>query len=255
MQPTVTTPETSKTRQAAITGLAVVGFIALILFGIGLGVYSARFVPAVANTLGSAAVYLGSVFTPGSNNDSGISVVPSDNTASTTISFGTSSSTLPVATTTEPKPVPKPKPTGTGTTPGEVTTTTYTTGSTIDPNGTPDLAVNIASLGYQTTSSSDSFVASSSVPSGKRPTVKFTVKNVGTNWSGVWRFTATAPTVSSYDSGSQISLAPGDSIDFWLSYDPTSGSSFPISITVNPDHTVRDTHTQNDTASATLTLQ
>ena len=53
-------------RQAAANGLAIVGFIALIALGLFLAVSASRFVPGIVNGLGSAAVYLGSVFTPGS---------------------------------------------------------------------------------------------------------------------------------------------------------------------------------------------
>src|SRR3989344_3436924 len=49
----------AQTRQAAINGLAVVGFIALVGAGIWFAVYSTRFVPTVVNNLGAAAVYLG----------------------------------------------------------------------------------------------------------------------------------------------------------------------------------------------------
>src|SRR5437588_318447 len=81
-------------RRSAMVGLAVVGFIALIALGIWLAVSSARYVPGAVGGLGSAATYLGSIFTPAPNPS--LSVVP---TASTT-PFSEASTTPAAATST-----------------------------------------------------------------------------------------------------------------------------------------------------------
>lgn len=239
-------------RQAAVNGLAVVGFVALILLGMSLAVYSARFVPEAVSRIGSAAVYLGSVFQ--SPPAPALSVVP---TAPTTIQFGgtTATTTAPVATSTSATPT-KPKPVAT--TAGQETSSVQQIGGgTASPTlyGLPDLAVTIDQIGYLATTSAESFVASSTVPHGSRPAVVFTVKNTGTNISGIWSFSATIPTQTSYvySSPNQQILRPGESIQFTLGFDQASpGSSKTISIHVSSG-TAESNSTYND-ASATLTI-
>jgi len=240
-------------RQAAINGLAVVGFIALVAAGIWLAIYSTRYVPTVVNRIGSAAVYLGSVFTPA--DEPTLSVVPIL-TASTTISFGNASST--VSTSTTPKVTAPAKPKPVAPTAGEKTDGTYQIGGA--PNvlsGLPDFSVTITAVGYLATTSAGSFVASSTVPSGSRPAVRFTIKNIGTNIGEQWRFSASIPTTSSYlyYSPFQQSLNPGDSIDYTLGFDQaTAGSNKMISVTANFDHIVTESNFNNNSASAQLTI-
>ncbi len=240
-------------RQAVVSGLAVVGFIALVSAGIWLAVYSTRYVPSVVNRVGAAAVYLGSVFTPAPGPT--LSVVP---TASTTISFG---DTSPSATTTTVKPATQTPSKPAQTTAGAKTNTTYqisggspTTGTL---SGLPDFVTTISAIGYLTTTPADSFVASTTVPAGGRPAVRFTIKNIGTNVSGTWRFSASIPTQSSYlyQSQPQQSLNPGDSIDYTLGFDQAiSGVNKMISITANFDRTVAESNLDNNSASAQLTI-
>ena len=231
--------------------LAVVGFIALVGAFISLAVYSTRFVPGV---VGSAAVYLGSVFNPAP--EPSLSVVPAV-VASTTIPFPEVATTTPVAATT-PKPVvvvPKPV----TPTPGPAASSTYPISGTTPPilSGLPDFIVVIKNVGYLATSSADSFVTSSTVPSGSRPAVSFSIKNVGTNVSGAWRFSASIPTQSSYifQSQPQQALAPGDSIDYVLGFDQANkGSGQMISVTANFDHAVAESNPNNNSASTVITI-
>lgn len=248
-------------RQSAVNGLAVVGFVALIIVGISLAVYSTRFVPTVVSRVGSAAVYLGSVFNPAPD-EPALSVV-STPTASTTISFGTASSTVSTSTTTTTSVTTTLAPAPTKiipTTAGPSTNNTYQIGSgpaTVSPYGLPDLAVTITAVGYLTTNSSDSFVTASTVPSSNRPAVKFTIKNMGTNWTGTWRFNASIPTRTSYvfESGAQQSLAPGESIDYTLGFDQAnSGSDKMISITANFDSAAADSNPNNNNITAFFTI-
>jgi hypothetical protein len=240
-------------RRAVINGLAVVGFIALVMAGIWLAVYSTRFVPTVVNRVGSAVVYLGSVF---ARDEPALSVVP-NYTASTTISFGQTSSGNEATATPEAtvKPVAKPV----TRTVGEVTSGTYQIGTTTAQtlSGFPDLVVNINAIGYLATTSAESFIASSTVPVGMRPAVKFTIKNVGTNVSGQWRFSASIPTQSSYlyYSTPQQPLSPGDSIDYTLGFDQANkGSGQTVSISVNFDRAITESSFGNNGASANLTI-
>lgn len=243
-------------RPAAVHALATVGFVALVVGGMWLAVYSTRFVPSVVGRIGTAAVYLGSVFTP--SPAASLSVV---STASTTIPFGQASSTIstPIAaanptTPTAQKPViPSAGKTTTGTYPLGATTTQSTT----TLSGLPDFIVKINAVGYLATSSAASFVASSTVPAGSRPAVSFTIKNIGTNATGAWRFSATIPAQSAYvyQSQPQQSLAPGDSIDYTMGFDQAdTGADKMISITANFDKAVTESNMKNDTASTTITI-
>ena len=248
---------TSTTRQTVINGLAIAGFIALIILGIWLAVYSTRYVPKVVNRIGAAAVYLGSVFTPA--DEPSLSVVPVP-TASTTIPFGTPATTTPVATTPTPT-TPKPKPATVPVTAGPATSGTYpmggTTPSPVAPSGLPDFIVTINTVGYLATTSADSFIASSTVPAGSRPAVRFTIKNVGTNVTGSWRFSASIPTQSAYiyQSQPQQALMPGDSIDYTLGFDQANrGSGQMISITANFDNAVAESNASNNSAAASITI-
>lgn len=248
------TPDTGRT--AALNGLAIIGFIALVVGGMWLAVYSARYVPAAVSKLGAAAVSLTQIFKPGSPS---LSVVP---TATTTIPFGNATTT---ATTTAPTPPPAPVPPAPrptpppAPTPGPATATTTIIGTTpIAPYGLPDFTVTITAVGYLDNSSPDSFVASHTVPSGERPAVKFTVKNIGTNVTGSWRFSADIPTERSYTyrSGSQQNLNPGDSIDYVLSFDEEDeGSDQEITIEVNYDRDVNESNTSNNSATVEVDIR
>lgn len=235
-------------RQAAINGLAVVGFVALVAAGIWLAVYSTRFVPTAVNDIGAAAVYLGSVLTP--TDDTSLSVAPA---TSTTISFGNESSTPTTIT------IPISSNQIIAQTAGEKTSGAYQIGGapTSVLSGLPDLVVNISAIGYLATTSADSFVASSTVPSDSRPAVRFTIKNIGTNRSGEWRFSASIPTQTSYiyQSLPQQSLNPGDSIDYTLGFDqPIAGADKMISVTANFERTIGESNMNNNSASAKLTI-
>ena len=244
-------PENTAPNRAVIANtLAAVGFIALIAGSMWLAVYSTRYVPGVVNRLGSAAVYLGSVFIHGE--ESSLSVVP---TASTTIPFGPATSTGTTATLAMPAAPKKSTPIL-----GTRTDTTYQIGGATTTgafSGLPDLVVHINAVGYLATSSASSFVASTTVPSGSRPAVNFTIQNIGTNKSGPWRFSANIPTQTNFLflSQPQQSLAPGDSIDYTLGFDQANkGTDKLITIIANFDHTLGESNTNNNTASTSLNI-
>lgn len=236
--------------ETALYMLAVAGFIALVALGIWLAVYSTRFVPPVVNGIGSAAVYLGSVFAPAPTPSLATLSTPA---ASTTIQLGGDSST----TATPPA---MPKHTQTATTAGAKTSGAYqiggaTTSATL--SGLPDLITTITAVGYLTSTSTDSFIASSTVPAGSRVAVRFTIKNVGTNTTGAWRWSASIPTESAYIYQSQLqqALAPGDSIDYTLGFDQaTPGTDKMISVTANFDHAVAESNPNDNSASAKVTV-
>lgn len=247
----------SSGRQTVINTLAVTGFIALVAFGIWLAVYATRFVPPTVDRIGAAAVYLGSVFTPAPEEPSLSVISPS---ASTTIPFGPVTTTTSTSSTTTPvvvRPVPvKPVPV----TPGTPTSGVYPIGASSTPAnfyGLPDLIVTVNAVGYLATTAAESFVASSTVPAGARPAVRFTIKNVGTNIALPWRFSASIPTSTAYIFQSQMqqALNPGDSIDYTFGFDQANrGSNQTISITANFDRTVGESNMNNNSASVSLTI-
>ena len=249
----------TSTRQAAIYGLAVVGFITLAALGVSLAVYSARYIPnlpSAIDRLGAAAVSLSQIFTPAPK--ASLSVI---STASTTISFGTATSTATGTTSTPAIPAPKKPVSAVPATTDKKTNGAYqmsgTLGTAVSLSGLPDLVVNITAVGYVTATSTDSFVASSTVPSGNHPSVTFTIKNIGTNTTGAWRFSVSIPTSSNsiYQSIPQQSLNPGDYIEYTLSFDQANtGADKMISITANFDYAVGESNTVNNSASTKITI-
>ncbi|MFZ3043982.1 MAG: CARDB domain-containing protein [Minisyncoccia bacterium] len=244
----------ARNRAVIVNTLAVAGFIALIGASMWLAVYATRFVPGVVTRVGTAAVYLGSVFTPAPKPS--LSVVP---TASTTIPFGEASSTVPTSGISLPQTLSKTIPTTAG---KQTSSTIQIGGATTTPktsptlSGLPDFVVTINAVGYLATSSAESFVASSTVPKGSRPAVNFTIKNIGTNTTGSWRFNASIPAQNTYvyQSQPQQSLAPGDSIDYALGFDQANGGVQTISITANFDKAVGESNSDNNSASAKITI-
>jgi hypothetical protein len=232
--------------------LAIIGFIALVGTGIWIAISSTRFVPPVVNRIGAASVSLGSLLfsTPAP----GLSIAPTP-VASTTIYFGTATNSTPLTATTSAST--QSKAAATTPTPGAKTNTTHQISGATSFYGLSDLAVNITEVGYLTTASSDSFIASSTVSVNNHPAVKFTIRNIGTNKTGAWSFRATVPTRPTYvyQSKPQQSLAPGERIDYTLSFDRANiGADQIISITVNFDRAVTESDLGNDNASATVTI-
>lgn len=248
----------------AIHGLAVAGFISLVAAGMWLAVYSTRFVPTIVNRAGATVVYLGSV--AGRIGSAAVSLgsifnrAPISSTtssvASSTVYFGneatSSSNSVPIAT---PAPVLPSQPTA-----GPETNNIYQisgSGSPVSLYGLPDLSVQITAVGYLTGPTADSFVASTTIPVGSRPIVKFTIKNIGTNVANLWRFSASIPTQSLYlyESQPQQSLNPSDSIDYTLGFDQANrGINQKISVSVNFDNTVVESDKSNNTASTSVTI-
>jgi hypothetical protein len=255
MEITTTTINRNPTRRAAVNTLAVVGFIALIIIGIALAIYSARYVPKAVSRLGGAAVSLSQIFRPASTTpvlqvvSLASTTLPIENDAAT--STASTTVTFPTATTT---PVKTPV-TGGTTTRTVVTTTTATRPA---PYGLPDFAVTVTAVGYLDNGTTDSFVPSTSIPYGKTGAVKFTVRNIGTNITGNWNFRADVPTSPSFSftSPEQQSLYNGDQIDYTLGFDRgLQGNNRVITITVDPNNYITEQNENNNTSSGALTVQ
>jgi hypothetical protein len=202
-------------------------------------------VPTVVNRLGAAAVYLGQVMRLP---HPALSVVPT--ATSTVLSFADATSTRSASI---PEPVKAAPIAGAATT----STALIAPANAGTPYGLPDLSVEITAVGYLATTSASSFIASSTVPAGNRPAIQFTIKNVGTNVTGPWRFSASIPTQSAYlyQSALQDTLAPGDSIDYTLGFDQANrGASQVVSVTANFDNAVSEATARNNSASTTITV-
>jgi hypothetical protein len=235
-------------RQSVLNGLAVAGFIALVALGIWLAVYSTRFVPGIVNEAGEAAVYLGSLFTRAPEPTV---LVDSTSTPSSTISLNGNTASSNTSTI---------KPKSGDLSAGAGKSNTYQIGGTVPAGpltGLPDLVVEITSVGYLETASTDSFVASSTAPLGSRPAVRFTIRNIGTNTAGSWRFNASIPTRIAFffQSQPQQPLKPGERIDYTLGFDQgNSGTNQTIIVTANFDHAIGESNTNNNSDSAKMTI-
>ena len=248
------TENPSPARSAAVTGLAIAGFIALIILGIGLAVYSARFVPSAVGGLGSAATYIGSLFTPAE--EPGLAVVPGATTTPTTTGTSTpAATTTPPAAATTTNPTPSVTPPPVAPQPGPESTVTYGNPRPA-PYGLADLAVTITGVGFGTTPNFSGFVATSTISKTAMGAVKFRITNVGTNVSGAWSFTATVPTnpytIRSFPG--QISLNPGDSIEYVLNFTELTPGNQTISVTADPEKLIGESNEDNNMATAPITI-
>lgn len=262
----------------ALRGLAIVGFITLIVAGIWLAVYAARFVPASVDGFNAAAVSLSQIFTP-TKQPNTLAIVP--NATSTAFSHvpKTSPATSTSAGSAKSTQHKITKPTNTkykkyarhyvAPKVGKRTTHTYSIGNGMPKvpklYGLPDLATHIIAVGYLTSTSTNSFIATTTIPAGTHTAIKFTITNIGTNKTGAWTFTAHIPTNVSYIFNSPIQkpLYPQDyikqdhiiKIEYVLGFtQATPGSDQTISITANPKHTVAESNFKNNSATTSVTI-
>jgi hypothetical protein len=256
MEITTTTIERSNGRRAAINTLAVVGFIALIIIGIVLAIYSARYIPKAFNRIGAAAVSLSQTFRP-AQTPASLEVV-----ATTTLPIAapsTASTSATAVTTTEAAVIASIKPAHT--TAGTKTSGTYTTVPVSVPAaalyGKPDLTVSITDIGYLTGASNDTFISSPTIPAGSHGAVKFVISNIGTNASGQFSFNAAIPTAPSFTFTSpfQQSLLPNDRIEYTLGFDQTySGGIRTITILVDNTNVVDESSELNNSQSRAVSV-
>ncbi|MDO8407709.1 MAG: CARDB domain-containing protein [bacterium] len=229
-------------RQAALTGLAVVGFVALVGLGLVLAVYSARYVPGIASRLGLAPA-------PASLLD----VVP---TASTTLPFDEDASTAIETSAPEivAPPVTKPKPIAAG--PGHESNTSYVTNGPVALYGLPDLTVVIEGVGYGVATDFGGFIASPVIPHSAMGAVKFRIVNIGTNATGPWTFSASLPTnpVTIRAFPMPVPLNPGDSVEFVLDFTQLSSGNQMVSVSADPGHQVFESNENNNSAAVPLVI-
>lgn len=254
---TTSTEVTSdKNRRAAVNGLAVVGFIALVFVGITLAIYAARYVPETVARLGAANVYFSSIF-GGDDNGEDLEVVPGEE-----VPFPSEDESNVdndnVPSLDEDKDETPAKP-ATPTTSRPTTPTVIQVPITVPvaPYGKADLSVRLIATGYLRSANTSSFVSDNEVPEGERPAVKFRVTNIGTNNSGAWNFKAKLPTTSSYtyESKNQASLAPNQYVDFTLGFDRPKDGEQTITITIDSEDDVNESNERNNTLSIDIEVE
>ena len=134
--------------------------------------------------------------------------------------------------------------------PVKVATTTIVTPSTVNTPvyyyGNPDLSINISSVDttnmYNTSAQNQVLV-------------KFEVKNIGTNQTGLWKFSATLPSSSmpNYVSELQRNLNPGDKMQFTLGFNNIDTTNSPlIKIIADSSNEVIESNELNNSASYNL---
>jgi len=117
--------------------------------------------------------------------------------------------------------------------------------------GLPDLTINVSETGALD-AASGLFVARNPV-AGEKAAVRFTVSNIGTNVSGAWSFSAVLPNSSTdaYNSPSERSLAPGDSIEFTMGFDGVQAGST-LTLSVDDANLIAESNENNNTATVTF---
>ena len=256
---TTETTKTTPARSPAVSALAVVGFIALILIGMGLAIYAARYMPVAISGLGEAAVSLSNIFTP--DGDADIEVV-SDQPA-TPRELGTVV-TIPIvdSTPTTPAPTPTYTPPATGG-PYYPPTPTYTAPIIIPTtphySGLPDLTMEIVAIGYLNRSGdTNSFVEASRVPSNKEGAVKFRIKNQGTNVSGKFEYEGrveNADNKTDTASRTSTSLPPNQAVTSFARFDANKSGDVEITLEVDSGNDVRESNERNNSDSEEISAR
>ena len=82
----------------------------------------------------------------------------------------------------------------------------------------------------------------------------FTVSNIGGRPSGVWSFTYTIPTngVEVLNGGSQISLRPGERLQYTINLNNINTNGGVVTININPTRSISESNYSNNIASANI---
>lgn len=233
--------------KATFNGLIMIGFFALIIAGILLAIYAARYVPQTLSRL-AGAVYLSSEAPKSATT-----------TNKNTIEFPT---LTPLPQAPAPTSVEPSRPTVT-----QATTTKPTTPRTGGPlevprtrvvqtgprlYGLPDLAVTNVSTGY--IDYNGNFIPSSRIPRNLDMYVTFIVRNLGTNISTPWRILVRVD-------GEQDAIAEGGILypngyqAFTLRVtNPRQGTNINTNITVDYLNAVVEPNENNNTASISVSV-
>ncbi len=232
-----------ETKKAAVNGLAIVGFGALIIAGIFLAIYAARYVPETLSRLSSAVILSSDNEENPEEEEAPAAPVeeeeeaPAPETPSTPQTGGPQVVTPPVAVSPNP-PVYYPQ------------TPVYYP-QTPELYGRADLVITDLEAGYFRGST---FVEDDTVPSNRDGAVRFTVKNIGTNAASGWRVQVE---VTGEDTvrGNGGYLMPNGYQNFTLRIeDPRENRDIDIDIEVDYDDRVDESNERNNDRSIELEI-
>jgi hypothetical protein len=256
MEITTTTTDQTPRRKAATSALAIVGFITLILIGIALAIYAARYVPVALDRLGLAAVSFDAEYEPADEN-AGISVIePGETIPFEPIATSTGTTTIVtggvVATNGSSAPAQPARPA-----PARTVTVPVTVPAPA-PYGRADLTVEVTATGYCSTNRPDSFRRASEVPDNENGGIQFRVSNIGTNNSGTWDFDYELPTspVLKKTVTNQRTLGPGDRMEYTLCFtEPRAGDNRTVRVTVDTGRDVTESNENNNSDTAQIDIE
>lgn len=231
-----TSHDENATHKATMNGLAIIGFIGLVIAGMLLAVYASRYVPDALSRL-SSAVYLSSdrdttteeetpvEEEPAPSNETPV-VVPQDDTKEEPkpVTGGPQIVTPPVAVSPNPPQV-------------------ITTTSEKPLYGRADLTLSSVRVGYFRGST---FVEDNEVPDGRDLALKFTVRNTGTNSASGWRIRVNIEGERTAI-GNGALLYPDGTQSFTLrATNPEEGNNREISIEVDYQDRVDESNERNN---------
>ncbi len=123
-----------------------------------------------------------------------------------------------------------------------------------NPYGTPDLQVAILAVGE--INAYGAFEAKGYVHPYARGAAKFRVTNLGDKNSGTWYFSAVLPTQGGYlyNSEPQVSLAPGSSIDVFITFDQMIPGTRSFNVHVDPYNAIYERNEYNNIAGQPITV-
>jgi hypothetical protein len=245
-------------RQAAIHGLAIVGFLALIVLGIVLAIYAARYVPSAVSRL------------VGGNPETTLTTVPTTTVPFTEPTAATSTGSTQAASTTVTAAATTTtvQATSSAATSGAivgyrtVTSNTYTPGSIAIPanrtyTGLADLAVTITDVGY---TDNGEFVSDRSLARNDALTVKILVTNIGTNKTGDWTIHTVIPTSSKTEfvhDEQEPSLEPNGILPLTLTLTRgrlRTGDNQEIFVQVDSENDINESNENNNEDTATINV-
>ncbi len=234
------TPSTADaTRKAAMNGLAIVGFGALIIAGIFLAIYAARYVPQTLSRLSGAVILSSDTGTTTSETDT------TDETPTNTVDTPNDTSNTPEEkpkTPSTPTTPPTVKPPVTG---GPLIVPQYPRVISNQPSlyGRADLAIINAEIGYMRGST---FVEDNEAPSNRDVAVRFTVKNNGTNAAGNWDVRVRVEGERAV-TGSGGYLMPGGTQNFNVRVEnPEEGENLTVQIDVDYQDDLDESNERNN---------
>ncbi len=251
---------TSNTSQIALKSLAVIGFIALIIAGILLAIYTARFMPSITGAFESGTAYMSGILLPQPQKNK-LTVIP-QTTVSSDNAVATSTKKLSTKTVNKPTIANNTNKPISWRAEKKITNQLYPTGgqtvaTTTSYYGLPDLATTITAVGYLTGTSTDNFIASNTIPAHAQVAVKFRVINQGTNVTGRWSLEIHIPTElnSIYQSKMIQSLLPGQPEDFIVHFtNAIAGTNKKITVTVDPKNQIKESNKKNNSATVGITI-